>query len=234
MDKLFIIMPAYNEEKNITSVVEEWIKVVDKIGNDSKLLIVNDGSKDETEKVLSALSLIHPNLLTITKGNEGHGPTLLFGYKLALNSGADYVFQTDSDGQTTTDDFWKFWDDRDKFSAIFGKRPVRGDGKDRKFVENVLCFIIGIIFHIKVPDANAPFRLFEACKLNSYIMKIPEGFNLPNVLLTVMYVKYGEKTEFKPITFRPRQAGVNSINIKKIVKIGMKAVKDFWDFRKVI
>ena len=56
---------------------------------------------------------------------------------------------------------------------------------------------------------------------------VPPNFNLSNVMITVGMVKGNEKVKFLPITFRPRQGGVNSINLKKIAKIGMRAVKDF-------
>ena len=56
---------------------------------------------------------------------------------------------------------------------------------------------------------------------------IPEHFNLSNVMLTVLLLHNKEKVEFKEITFRPRQGGKNSINLKKITKIGIQAIKDF-------
>ena len=52
-------------------------------------------------------------------------------------------------------------------------------------------------------------------------------YNLPNVMLTTFFSYFGEEVLFVPVTFRPRQGGVNSINVKKIVKIGIKAVGDF-------
>ena len=56
---------------------------------------------------------------------------------------------------------------------------------------------------------------------------MPKDFNLPNVMLTTYFVYYKEKILFSRVTFRPRQGGKNSINIKKIVKIGWKALGDF-------
>ena len=58
--------------------------------------------------------------------------------------------------------------------------------------------------------------------------KMPEDFNLPNVMLTTYFTYFHEKIAFRVITFKPRQGGVNSINFKKIFKIGWKAL---WDFR---
>ena len=53
MDKLYIIIPAYNEEENIEQVAKEWHEVVSTKGEESKLIIIDDGSKDQTyEKLL--------------------------------------------------------------------------------------------------------------------------------------------------------------------------------------
>ena len=59
-------------------------------------------------------------------------------------------------------------------------------------------------------------------------------FFLSNVLLSVLLVKNKDNVKFVPITFRPRQGGKNSINMKRIFKIGWKAVKDFRQLRKTI
>ena len=65
-----------------------------------------------------------------------------------------------------------------------------------------------------------------------YIDKLPEDFNIPNIMFTTYFVHYKEKVQFIDITFKPRQGGTNSINVKKIVKIGWKAVKDFYKLKK--
>ena len=53
-------------------------------------------------------------------------------------------------------------------------------------------------------------------------------------MVSVLFIKKGYKVKYLPITFRPRQGGVNSINLKKITKIGQKAVKDFIQINKII
>jgi len=226
-DNLYIIMPAYNEEENIEIVVKEWHEIVKKIGKDSKLVVINDGSKDKTYEKLIELKKELKQLEPLTKENGGHGDTLLYGYKYALDNNAKYIFQTDSDGQTLTSEFEQFWKLRKKYSAILGNRKKREDGKSRKFVEKTLCFILLTIFNVKIPDANAPYRLMNAKIVKKYIDIMPEHYNLPNVILSTCFKYYDEKIEFIPITFRPRQGGVNSINIKKIIKIGWQALKDF-------
>lgn len=233
-DKLYIVMPAYNEEANIGTVVAEWHEVVEKYGEDSRLVIVNDGSKDSTYEKLLELKEKYPLLDPVTKENSGHGGTVLYAYNYALEKGADYIFQTDSDGQTLPSEFDAFWADRKAYDAIIGHRNHRQDGFSRIVVTKTLKAVIRLTFGVSVTDANTPFRLMTADVLKKYVPKIPKDYFLSNVLLSVMLVKNKENIKFVPITFRPRQGGVNSINLKRIFKIGLQALKDFRQIRKTI
>jgi len=233
-DKLFIVMPAYNEEENIDQVAREWHEVVAKIGPESRLVIVNDGSKDSTYAKLLELKQELPQLMPLDKANSGHGATLLYAYNYALKENADYIFQTDSDGQTIPDEFYPFWEEREKYAAIIGHRNHRQDGFSRVFVTKTLKLVIRLVFGVSVTDANTPFRLMPRATLEKYIPQIPKDFNLSNVILSVLLVHNKENVKFTPITFRPRQGGVNSINFKRICKIGVQAVKDFRKIKKAL
>ena len=227
IESLYIVIPAYNEEMNIDAVAREWHAIVEEIGGNSRLVIINDGSKDHTFDTLKNLAMELPRLTPLTKANGGHGSTVLYGYNYALENGADYIFQTDSDGQTLPSEFPPFWEKRHDHSAVIGYRNHRQDGFSRVFVTKVLKLVLRLIFRIKVTDANTPYRLMNRAVLSKYIPKIPKDFNLSNVLLTVLMLDAKEDVLFLPITFRPRQGGKNSINFKRIVKIGRQAVKDF-------
>lgn len=226
-DILYIVMPAYNEEENIEAVIKQWHPVVEKLNNESRLLIVNDGSKDDTYKMMLNLQTQYPFLLPIDKSNSGHGATVLFCYRKAIESGADFVFQTDSDGQTEPDEFWQFWENRHTYDFQIGDRTTREDGLSRIFVTRVLRLIVWLIFKVWVRDANTPFRLMNTRKLQSIMNKIPADFFLSNVAISAIAVKTKQSINWYPITFKPRQGGVNSINLKRIFKIGFKAIGDF-------
>lgn len=232
MENLYIVMPAYNEEDNIRNVVMQWYPILEGKGKKSKLVIADSGSQDKTHKILLKLKKEYPQLEILSDTDKQHGPKLIAMYDYAIKNGIEYVFQTDSDGQTNPDEFEEFWKLRKKYVAILGNRTVRGDGKSRAFVEKVVCFLLKMYFGVKVPDANAPFRLMRTSVVKKYLYKMENDYNLPNIMLTTYFKYYGEKICFKEISFKPRQAGKNSINIKKIVKIGMKAVGDFRKFKK--
>ncbi len=233
MDNLYVVIPLYNEEDNVEELVKEWHEIVEKHNTNggSRLAIIDDGSRDSSFRKLIALRKEYPLLLPLPKMNEGHGATVLYGYDYALRNGADYIFQTDSDRQTDPKEFEPFWEKREEYDAQFGNRTVRGDGKDRALVERTLCNILKVIFGVNIPDANAPYRLMKAEYVKKYLEKIPKKYNLPNVLLTTFGAYYKDNIRFIPITFKKREKGTNSINVKKITKIGVQAVKDFREIR---
>ena len=117
---------------------------------------------------------------------------------------------------------------------VIGHRCRREDGRSRIFVTQVLKLVIRLCFHEDVTDANTPFRLMKAEVLREQIRLIPENFNLSNVILSVIYAKKGLRVKYIPITFRPRQGGENSINLKKIFGIGCQAVRDFWKINRML
>ena len=95
-DRLFIIIPAYNERENIRQVLDDWYPVIQAhSGNgESRLVVIDDGSKDDTYIIMQEYAKEHPLFSPITKTNNGHGATVLYGYHYALDHGADFVFQT--------------------------------------------------------------------------------------------------------------------------------------------
>ena len=236
MDKLYVIIPAYNEEENIEEVINDWYPVVERHDGEgeSRLVIIDDGSKDSTWQKLQQAAESRPLFEPLTKPNGGHGATVLFGYHYALEHGANYIFQTDSDGQTLPDEFEPFWQQREDWDMVIGWRKGRQDGASRVFVTKTLKAVIKLCFGVTVTDANTPYRLMKAETMQQYLGLIPENFNLSNVLLTVIYHKKGCKVKYIPITFRPRQGGVNSINMKKIFGIGRQALSDFKKLNEVI
>ncbi|HAQ51436.1 MAG TPA: glycosyltransferase [Lachnospiraceae bacterium] len=233
-DVLYVVMPAYNEEDNIRDVVKSWYAVLEDKNEASRLVVADSGSTDGTHAILKEMKKEYPKLKILKKSAKQHGPKVLALYKVAIKMNADYVFQTDSDGQTNPDEFEEFWTMRSEYDGIFGLRNERGDGKDRAFVERVVCMLLRLFFGVKIPDANAPFRLMKVDVLKKYINRMKSDYNLPNIMITTYYAYYNQKYKFIPISFSSRRSGKNSINIPKIIKIGLNSLGDFWAFRRAM
>lgn len=232
--KLYVVMPAYNEEANIEETVKQWHPVVEKIGLHSRLVIFNDGSTDNTFEIMQRLKNKYSQFISVTKPNSGHGSTLIFAYNYCINANSDYIFQTDSDGQTNPEEFWQFWENRNDYDFIIGCRKKRQDGFSRIIVTRTLKLLVLLIFGENVKDPNTPFRLMNAEKLKPILEIIPDDFFLSNVIISMLVIKRKEKHLWLPISFKTRQGGVNSINLKRIIKIGYKAIADFYNIKQKI
>lgn len=229
MDILYVVIPAYNEEENIKTVISDWYKVVEAHsgGGQSRLVVVDDGSTDHTAGLLKEEAAKRPLLTVLHKENGGHGQAVLYGYNYAIAQGADYVFQTDSDGQTIPSEFEPFWRQRKRFDMVIGRRSARQDGFMRICVTRVLRLILLLSFRRWIEDANTPFRLMRADVLAECLKYLDEGETLTNVMISAAFAKKRKKVLYRTITFRERQGGSNSINLKKISAIGFESLSRF-------
>ena len=231
-ETLYIVMPAYNEEANIREVVAEWYPILQYGSEYSRMVISDGGSKDHTLEILYELQKEYPKLEVLSRPGTDHGTKVILLYKYAIEHGADWIFQTDSDGQTLPSEFKQFWDCKEQYDAVMGNRVKRGDGPDRKFVENVLRTYLFCFFGTLVPDANAPFRLMRSGTVKKYIGLMPDDFNLPNAILSACFKKYKDRVNYIVITFQPRQGGKNFMNPRRILKIGWQSIRNFYQLRK--
>lgn len=225
-----IIMPAYNEQEALPDVIKEWARVAEKIGG--MLVVLNDGSKDNTLQVLKEAAGAQKNLVVFDKANSGHASTCLAGYRWAIREKFEWIFQTDSDGQARSEDFDRAWELRDRHDFIFGFRPSRGDGFARLVISRTLRLVIRCVFGVHVPDANVPFRLMKSSRLEPNLVHVPEGLFLANAFLTVALQMSESKIHWINIAFHPRQGGQPSVSFKKFFKVGLKVTREFIAVRK--
>lgn len=188
-DTLGIVIPVYNEESCIGKVIEDWGQAIEKLDIDFKIILVNDGSTDNTSQILNRLSHEHPELITIHQENQGHGNAVKNGYIAAVAQNVDYIFQTDSDDQFTSEDFSKFWERRHESPAIFGHRQTRKDPLHRKVISFFLRKFLFDFFETDIPDANIPYRLFKTDFLRSALACLTPGVFAPNIFLSILCFK---------------------------------------------
>ena len=90
MDILYIVMPAYNEEANILSVVDSWYSTLEDKNPDSRLVVADSGSKDATHNILVKYRSTHPQLEILEHTDRQHGPKVIALYDYAIKNGAEY------------------------------------------------------------------------------------------------------------------------------------------------
>lgn len=234
-DVLYIVMPAYNEELSIEESVLAWHKIFNHegISSKSKLIVADSGSTDSTSDILLRLSKEYADIEVLKTDYKEHGPKLLAMYKYSVDRGADFVFQTDSDGQTNPEEFYGFWTRRHQYDAILGNRKRREDGFVRLIVEKCVCLFVLLFFRVSIPDANAPYRLMKAEILNKYLNLFKESYAIPNIVLSACFAKF-DKCCFQEVSFGNRLKGKQKLKIYNIMCIGIRSILDFYRFNKMI
>jgi len=222
--ELIAIMPVYNEEVGITHVVSEWIQAFSREQITYRLITINDGSTDSTLSILNQLQLRIPEqLLVLSKPNSGHGRTCRLGYELALEQGAAWIFQIDSDGQCDPVYFSEFLAKRNRAHCIFGVRVTRGDGLLRRLVSRICNVLIAIVTGQDLKDPNVPYRLIERRALEKALQNIPEEFELQNIALTLALKRnQALRWAYIPIRFRAPLHAQKRMSLPKIVQMGFR------------
>ncbi|MDD2235844.1 MAG: glycosyltransferase family 2 protein [Kiritimatiellae bacterium] len=223
MYELIVVMPVYNEEGCIASVVREWTAMLDSLNMDYQLMVLNDGSKDKTGDVLSAFSS-DQHIRVINKPNSGHGPTILQGYRMACEEAA-WVFQCDSDGEMSPDAFPVLWEKREGYDALFGYRNHRIQSRGRAFISAVSRMTVRLFFGPGVHDVNTPYRLIRANVLKTILLRTPDDTFAPNIIISGELVRQKHRVFKTPVATVTRATGRSSIVKWKLWKA---AVHSFW------
>lgn len=231
--ELCIAMPAYNEEGCIEQVVRGWCSLFEKNGvRRGRLIVVNDGSKDRTGEILDGLTKQELPLLVVHQTNSGHGAALRRAYDTALEHQPEYVFQVDSDDQFEVDDFFLLWEKRKESKFILGRRAVRHDSLHRLVITRILKYLNVIVFGKFIPDANIPFRLIEGEYLRQCLEKIPYGVFAPNIFLSVLAARDGQKLFSLPVRHKDRMTGTVSIVKWRLIKACARTARELVEFRR--
>jgi dolichol-phosphate mannosyltransferase len=227
-----LVMPAYNEQDCIESVLRTWDEELKRtVGGSYKLLVVNDGSRDKTGQIIDRLAQDMPSLVPVHKPNGGHGSALFVGYEKALSLNPEWIFQTDSDDQFVPSDFALLWNKRSSSSFLLGRRRARNDAFHRLVITRILRLFLFLIFGAYIVDANVPFRLIRAGYLKRLLPLLPEGAFAPNIFLAVLAARDGQIKGQTPVTHLRRMTGHVSIVRWKLIKVCFRCVKELFFFR---
>ena len=177
-----VVIPVFNEEKLIGECINEWLNVLDSVNLNYEILIIDDGSSDATISIVERYR-DNQNIQLIIKQNEGHGPTILAGYKRAVGI-AEWVFQADSDNEINPNQFSALWSRRQGQDAVIAWRQGRDQTTVRRLVTFFARVTTKVLFRCHLRDVNIPFRLFRSETLTILLEKIPSDTFAPNIALS--------------------------------------------------
>jgi len=185
---LAVVIPVYNEEKNLGGLLRDWRAVLDATGAAYTIILIDDGSKDGSLRLLKGMQEKDPRLDVHTQANAGHGPAILKGYRLATAK-AEWVFQIDSDHQLDESAFMTLWNNRERHDLLIGQRQNKNASPARQVVSRLSTVLVRVLVGRGVRDVNSPFRLMRASCLTGALERIPADSFAPNVLITSWFVR---------------------------------------------
>lgn len=158
---LSMFFPAYNDAGTIASLVITSVKVAATLTDDYEVIVVNDGSKDDTPKILDELARIYPDHVRIVHHavNRGYGGALRSGFAAATK---EFVFYTDGDGQYDPSEVTALWSEmRDGVDWVNGWKISRSDPMHRIIIGRVYHHFVKLLFGLTVRDVDCDFRLMR-------------------------------------------------------------------------
>lgn len=222
-NKYSFFCPAYNDEKNITTVVEKAVTLFSEIARDYEICIINDGSPDDTGKVCEELSQKYEKVKVIHhETNLGYGAALKDGF---LNADKfEYICFTDGDNQYDVYDFQKLIPLLPEYDMVIGLREHNANSNIRKVISFCYNFSIRLLFGTKFKDMGAALRIVKRSTLNN-INIICKGSFAPAEIIIKLH-KLGYKIGTIPISSYPRLYGKStSLSPKNFVKTILEMIK---------
>ena len=204
---LAIIVPVYNEAENLPALLRDWRPVFAATGASYRVILIDDGSTDDSLRLLQTMAAGDPTLEVHTQPNAGHGPAILNGYHRAVDptTGADWVFQIDSDHQLDTAAFALLWANRMEYDLLIAQRLDKNATRGRQRISAISRAIVRLLFGAAVSDVNSPYRLMRAERLGQALAKVPTDSFAPNILLTAWFVR--KKNRIFTTTTQNRKEG---------------------------
>lgn len=154
--KTYVILPAYNEATRIQPVIEEIAR------KGYNMVIVNDGSSDNTLDVIKESQRKYPNNIYIYSHiiNRGVGVAMQTGFDAVLRYNPKYIINMDSDGQHSAEDLDNVLEPlvSGRAQAVIGVRPLKDMPLSRNFANAVMNFLTKIFYKVDVSDSQTGFR----------------------------------------------------------------------------
>ncbi|KKQ96786.1 MAG: Glycosyl transferase family 2 [Candidatus Woesebacteria bacterium GW2011_GWB1_39_12] len=211
-----VIVPFYNEEKNLEVLNEELVKVLSRLSINSEVIYVNDGSSDRSLEILQKevekdkKDNVQIKIVTFTK-NFGQTAAVVAGID---NSRGELISFLDADLQNDPQDIPRFLDKmKEGYDAVFGWRKERKDATLRSLLSKIANRIISFVFSYPYHDVGCSARVVK----KEYLKNLQLYGELHRIMPVLIYLK-GAKIGEIVVKHRERYEGKSKYGFERIVK----------------
>ncbi len=210
-----VFFPCYNEQDNITRVVEQALTVLEKLNADFDVIIVNDGSSDRTGQIADEIAGQKDRVKVVHhRTNLGYGAALQSGFKAATK---ELVFYTDGDGQFDINEMPPLLRLMEQYDIVSCYRLNRQDNLIRKI--NGWCWtkLVCLLFGMKIRDIDCAFKLYKREIFDN--IKVVSTGALIDAEILARAVRKGYRVTQQGIHHYPRTAGAQTgANLRVILR----------------
>ena len=201
--RLSVVVPCFNEEGNIARVVAHAAEVGRQHTSDLEIVVVDDGSTDDTALVLHSLKDETPELRVVEHArNRGYGAAVRSGLDRAS---MDYVFLTDGDGQFDLEELPSAMGLLGEHDVVAGYRENRQDGWWRSLWGRTWTALVNRALGLRVRDANCAFKLVPQSLLRSSDLRSEGALISAELLLEAR--RFDLRVAECPVSHYPRRTG---------------------------
>jgi dolichol-phosphate mannosyltransferase len=219
LNKLSVIIPARDESGCITSTVQHLHLELSLNGVPHEIVVVDDGSSDETWQILTDLQTRVSELNPLRNtGPHGFGRAIIYGIDHASGDAIVIMMADESDDCRDVVRYWKLLNEG--YDAVFGSRFMKGGGVIdypwlKLKINRLANSFIRLLFGIKLNDTTNAFKAYRKTTLDGCRPFLSPHFNL-TVELPLKTIVRGYTWTVIPITWRNRRTGVAKLKIKEM------------------
>ncbi len=222
-----VFFPCYNEQGNVRRVVEQAIDVLEKLGADYEVLVVDDGSADATGQIADEIAAGNGRVRAIHHPhNLGYGAALQSGFRAATK---ELVFYTDGDGQFDLEELPPLLPLMKQHDVVSCYRMNRQDNLVRKFNGWAWTTLVRVAFSLKVRDVDCAFKLYRRAIFDNIRMDSTGALISTEILARA--VRKGYTVTQRGVHHYPRTAGRQTGANPKVI---LRAFRELLKLRKRI
>lgn len=222
-----VFFPCYNEQANVAKVAEQAVGVLEGLGADYEILIVDDGSADGTGRIADEIAAGNDRIRVIHhERNLGYGAALQSGFRAARK---ELVFYTDGDGQFDLAEMPALLPLMADYDIVSGYRINRQDNLVRKINGWLWTKVTGLVFSLNIRDIDCAFKLYRRRIFDEITMESTGALIDTEILARA--VRKGYTVAQKGVHHYPRTAGRQSGASLRVV---LRAFKELWQLRRRI
>jgi dolichol-phosphate mannosyltransferase len=221
----WLVLPTYNEAPNLEPFVRAVLPQLAAAAPEHHVLVVDDSSPDGTGEIADRLAAELPQVQVLhRRTKEGLGRAYLAGFHYALDAGADFVLEMDSDFSHDPKDLPRLLEAAKDADLVLGSRYIDGGGVTdwgltRRLISRGGSSYARHVLGIPVRDLTGGFKCFRREVLDALDLESihADGYGF-QIELTYCAIKAGFRVVEVPIVFRDRQAGVSKMSARIAVE----------------